>query len=254
MKAAWRRMTGLDLAVAVYAVGYLAWLLARSLGFAVSDVGVPAFHLAGLLVAWANWRNSRVAALDRRTRIAWQLLALGSVILWASGTAWMLYLATGNGDRYPDWIDYTVYLQYAAWMAGYLCFPGRRLPRSGLTRLRLDVALVVVAGFVIAGCFSFRLLFLDPGESTATAVVDSSLDWALFAMAGIGFLQKRDHEVRRAMLFLLASTWPTWPATGPCPACPNTTTATRWTRCGSWRGCCDGSRPARPGATTPPVG
>ena len=105
MKAAWRRMTGLDLAAAVYAVGYLAWLLARSLGAAVSGVGVPAFHLVGLLVAWANWRNSRVAALDRRTRLSWRLLALGSVILWASGTAWMLYLATGNGNRYPDWID-----------------------------------------------------------------------------------------------------------------------------------------------------
>jgi PAS domain S-box-containing protein len=207
VKAAWRRLTGLDLAVAVYAVGYLVWLIARSLGAAVSDVGVPAFHLAGPLVAWANWRNSRVAALDRRTRIAWRLLALGAVILWASGSAWMLYLATGNGDRYPTWIDQTVYLQYAAWMAGYLCFPGRRLPRSGLTRLRLDIALVVVAGFVIATSFSFRPLFLDPAESTVAAVVDSSLDWALFAMAGIAFLQKRDREIRRAMLLLLAASF-----------------------------------------------
>jgi PAS domain S-box-containing protein len=207
VKAAWRRITGVDLAVAVYGVGYLAWLLARSLGFAVSDVGVPAFHLAGLLVAWANWRNSRAAGLDSRTRTAWRLLALGSVILWASGSAWMLYLATGNGDRYPDWIDQTVYLQYAAWMAGYLCFPGRRLPRIGLTRLRLDIALVVVAGFVIAAYFSLRLLFLDPAESTVAAVVDSSLDWALFALAGIGVLQKRNREIRRAMLLLLGASF-----------------------------------------------
>jgi PAS domain S-box-containing protein len=207
MNSAWRRMTGVDLAVAIYAVAYFAWLLLRSLGVAVSDVGVPAFHLLGLLVAWANWQNSRATGLDRRTRIAWRLLALGSVILWASGSAWMVYVATGNLGRYPDWIDQTVYLQYAAWIAGFLCFPGRRLPRSGLTRLRLDVALVVVAGLVMAAYFSLRLIVLDPTESAVEAVAYSSLDWALFAMAGIGYLQKRDREIRRAMLLLLGASF-----------------------------------------------
>ena len=198
-------ITGMDVAAAIYIVAYLAWQLARWLGVAVPDVGVPAFHLLGLLVAWANWRNSRAAGLDRRTRLAWRLLALASIILWASGSAWTLFVASGKGDRFPGWIDQTVYLQYAAWITGYLCFPGRRLPRRGLTRFRLDVALVVVAGFVIAAYFSLRLLFLNPIGPAGTAVVDSVLDWALFALAGIGFLQKRDREIRRAMLFLLGA-------------------------------------------------
>ncbi len=205
MKGALGSITGVDLAAAIYAAVYFAWLAARSMGVAVPDVGGLAFYPLGLLVAWANWRNSRAEGLDRRTRIAWRLLALASMMLWGAGSAWTLSITTAGASRYPTWIGALALGRDVAAIAGYLCFPGRRLPRNSRTRFHLDAALVIVAGFVIACYFSLRPFLMDPAETTAVAVVGSSLDWALFAMAGIGFLQKRDPEIRRAMLLLLGA-------------------------------------------------
>lgn len=198
-------MTGVDRAAVVYAALYFAWLLARGLGLGVPDVGALVFFPLGLVVAWAAWRNSRVEGLDRRTRAAWRMLALASIILWASGSAWTLSFRLGEAYRDPAWIDTLAFVQYGVTIAGYLCFPPRKLPRSSSRRYHLDAALVVVAGFLFAAYFSLRLTILDPAEPAGQAAIEAAFDWALFAVAGIGVLQKRDPEIRRAMLFLLGS-------------------------------------------------
>jgi PAS domain S-box-containing protein len=196
-------LDGLDLAAAIYAAVYLVWLLARGLGLGGPDLAGVAFLPLGLIVGWANWRNSRAEGIDHRTRLAWQLLALASIMLWGAGSAWTLSITTGGGS--PAWVDSVTPGREVVLIAGYLCFPGRQLPRHGRTRFNLDAALVIVAGFVIAFYFSFRLFLIDPAETTALAIVESSLDWALFAVAGIGVLQKRDPEIRQAMLLLLGA-------------------------------------------------
>lgn len=205
MRAAFGRVSGIDLAAALYAAVYFAWLAAHQAGVAPPQIGDVAFYPLGLVVAWANWRNSRVEGLDGRTRAAWRLLALSALILWGTGSAWTLSISGSKAYPLPGWIDDLAYLQYGVTIAGYLAFPGGRLSTTDRTRFRFDVALVVVAGFVIAYYFSLRLVFLDHAESRVVAIADASLDWALFAVAGIGYLHKRDGEVRRAMLWLLAS-------------------------------------------------
>jgi PAS domain S-box-containing protein len=205
VKTALARITGVDLIAALYAIGFLLWLLARWLGVGPPGVGSVAFYPLGLIVAWANWRNSRAEGLDRRTRIAWQLLATASLVLWGAGSAWTLSLTTAGTNQYSAWIDAAVFGQDALAIAGYLCFPWRTLPQNSRMRFRFDAALVIVAGFVIASFFSLRLFLMDPAATTAAALVGSSLDWGLLAVAGVGMLQKRDHEIRRAMLLLVGA-------------------------------------------------
>ncbi len=206
MKAPLARWTGVDVAAAAYALVYCSWLLARAAGLAVPDIGGIVFDPLGLIVAWANWQNARAAGIDERTRTGWLLLAGAAIVLWVSGSVWTILLDTvGDAGRLSPWLDRAALGQDVLAIAGYLCFPRRKVPRSSVARLRLDAALVIVAGFVSAVYFSLRLLVRDPAESVMLAVIESSTDWALFAVAGIGFLDKRDAEIRRAMLLLLAA-------------------------------------------------
>jgi PAS domain S-box-containing protein len=200
-----RRLTGLDRVAAAYAAVYFAWMVARAFGYVVPFVGDVAFYPLGLAIAWVNWRNSRVALLDRRTRIAWRLLALAALILWVSGSTWTIWIAVVGANGYAAWIDRVAFAQYAMAIAGYLCFPGLAWPRKSLVRFTLDVALIVVAGLVIASYVGLRLLLHDPAESATLAIVESSLDWAMFVVAAVGCMQKRDQVIRRAMILLLAA-------------------------------------------------
>jgi PAS domain S-box-containing protein len=206
MSAIFRRLTGLDRAAAAYAAVYFAWMLAKTLGVGVpAIVGDVAFYPLGLVVAWVNWRNSRLGWLDRRTRIAWRLLALASLVLWVSGSVWTILITVVGPSDYASWTDRVAFGQYVLAIAAYLYFPERALPRKSAARFILDVALIAVAGFVIAFYVGLQLLLHDPTEPAYLAVVESSLDWALFVVAAVGCMRKRDQIIRRALILLLAS-------------------------------------------------
>jgi hypothetical protein len=61
------------------------------------------FFPLGVALAWACWQNSRVERIDRRTRLAWRLLAASSLALWVSGTLWV-QLPRFNIQP-PGWIE-----------------------------------------------------------------------------------------------------------------------------------------------------
>ena len=72
-------------------------------------------------------------------------------------------------------------------------------------RYFLDVALILVAGFVIASYLGLMLVFHGPAGTPTLAIVEISLDWALLAVAAVGCMQKRDPVTRRALTLLLVS-------------------------------------------------
>ena len=205
MIARFRRLAALDLIAIAYSVAYFACLGARAAGARVPVVLDVAFYPLGAVVAWASWRNSRFSWLDRRTRIAWRLLAVASAILWMSGSVWTAWISLWGADSYADWIDRVAFVHYAVVIAAIFCFPGRPLPRRSFPRFALDVGLLVVAGFVIAFHIGLRLLLLDPVETMPVAIVESALDWALFVVAAVGCMHKRSRVVRQVLFLLLAS-------------------------------------------------
>jgi signal transduction histidine kinase/CheY-like chemotaxis protein len=163
------------------------------------------FYPLGLAVAWANWRNSRIADLDRRTRLGWLLLALSAVSLWFSGTAWPGYLLFVRGESVPALDEPLELLQHLCALAGYLSFPGRSPSPGQRGRFVIDIALTVVAGFVLAFHLGLRdLLQTDPSVS-GFDLWRWAVDWALFVVAAVGFLQKRDATTRAVMGTLLAA-------------------------------------------------
>jgi PAS domain S-box-containing protein len=200
-----RRLGRLDRVAAGYALVYYAWLTAGAAGVAApAIVGDLAFFPLGLAIAWVNWRNSRIEGLDRRTRLAWRLLALAALVLWASGTAWSIMRALDAPPEAARNVDRIGFVQFALAIAGYLTFPARPFPRHGRIRFALDVALIAVAGFVIAFYMGLRLL-QDHAEPATLAILESSVDWALFVVAAVSCTQKRDRIIGRVLVLLLAS-------------------------------------------------
>src|SRR5512143_1140382 len=146
-----RRLPVADRIAALYVLLYVGWMVVRTAGSpATLVIGTAAFVPLGLAVAWANWRNARWRGLDSRTRLAWTLLALSSLCLWLSGTAWTLFLLARPGQAWPGWVEVLETSQNGLALAGYLAFPGQWPPRESRNRFLLDICLTAVAGFVLA--------------------------------------------------------------------------------------------------------
>jgi PAS domain S-box-containing protein len=207
MRLLGRRVHGVDVAASLYAAAFFAWLAIRTPGTSSAQfVGVAAFYPLGLAVAWADWRTSRVAGLDSRTRAAWMLLALSAFVLSVSGTAWDIYLRLVGPDLWPGWIDHLELAHGLLGVAAFLLFPGRTFDRRSRARVLLDAGLIVIAGFVLALYFGLRLWFTNlPGESIGWAITSPGVDWLAFVIAAIGSMQKRDRGTRVALLYFVAA-------------------------------------------------
>jgi PAS domain S-box-containing protein len=196
-----------DLVAAAYACAYAAWLLARTPGTPEAiAVGEIAFYPLGLAVAWAYWRNARFEGLDRRTRAAWQLLAASAALMWLSGTAWTLYLRLRGPADVPPWVDQLEYVQNLCLIAGCIAFPNTSPLRRSGGRYLVDLALTVVAGFVLALAFVVRVADRTDGVAILPLdVAGAAADWLQFVVLSIGFARKRDGRVRNSMGWLLGA-------------------------------------------------
>lgn len=194
-----------DLVALAYVLAFYGWLFTRTPGTALTArIGDLSFYPLGLAVGWACLRNARLAFLDRRTRLAWGALAAQSLLLWFIGISWPHLVQYFGPAAWPGWIGYMEVLQHLLLLAALLAFPGRQVPAHERTRFRLDVSLVLVAGFVLAFYFGLRVTLRKPPVGPMeVAVAQSVLDWILFAAGAVGLLQKRDETTRRVLAFLL---------------------------------------------------
>ncbi|MCX6543178.1 MAG: response regulator [Acidobacteria bacterium] len=195
-----------DHAAAVYAAAYFVWMLLRTPGTAATEIiSVFAFVPLGLAIGWACWRVGRVPALDRRTRLAWYLLSLSALSLWTTGNLWSLYLLVVNPQHSPAWLDIIEPLNSLLAIAAYLLFPTRTSKPGSRQRARLDVALIVVAGFVLAFHFGVRTMFSQAAPVWGYTVALMVVDWVMFVSAAVGVIQKRDATIRIVLAILLAA-------------------------------------------------
>jgi PAS domain S-box-containing protein len=205
---AWiRRLPLADRLAAAYALSYVLWMALRSPRTPGSVViGTLAFFPLGLAVAWACWRNSRTEDLDRRTRAAWLLLSLSFVSLWFSGTCWAVYTLFVPTGSWPSWVEDVEFLQHLLAISAYLSFPGRWPARGSRVRFLLDLSLTAFAAFVLAFTFGLRSELVAIRPFTWTFELTRwVVDWVLFVVLAVGFLQKADRTVRRTMGLLLAA-------------------------------------------------
>lgn len=206
MLRGFRRLPFADRFAIAYILLYLGWLALRTPGTRLSVIiGTLASYPLGLVVAWANFRNARVALLDRRTRVAWLLLGCSALSLWTSGSAWTFYLAFVAPEPWPAWVGHLEFAQHLFALGGYLAFPGAWPPANRRTRVLFDISMTVVAGFVLACLLGARAVLTQSGLVWGYTAISWGTDWVLFVVASVGVLQKRDVTTRKVMGFLLAA-------------------------------------------------
>jgi PAS domain S-box-containing protein len=195
-----------DAVAAAYACTFYAWLAVRPAGTPSSVlIGEVAFYPLGLALAWASWRNSRVASLDNRTRLAWRLLVGAYLALWISGTVWSFLLRISN-TAVPIWVDWLEIIQHVLALSAYFAFPDRPFAKGLDARFIADLGLTIIAGFVLAFDFVLRAAAVEPGtEAYAIALVGAFLDWLMFVVLTVGAARKRDAEARTTFGLLLAA-------------------------------------------------
>src|SRR6266545_2647042 len=95
-------------------------------------------------------RASRHRALDRRTRLAWRILAAAFACqLFANTVWWWLEAVQGGSPPFPSLADVGYLAFIPVLLGGLLAFPGRPVSRQERYKLALDTATVVAGGFMV---------------------------------------------------------------------------------------------------------
>lgn len=201
------RIRAVDYAMAAYALAFFAWTAIRTPGTPAAQlVGEAVFFPLGPAAAWAFWRNSRLPGIDARSRLAWQMLTLSAAMLGISGSAWSIYFHLGWEQNWPAWVDNLETADNLVAIAAIVIFPGRTFKGRDRTRFLLDAGLIVTAGLILAVYFGLRLYFHELSDESAwEAVRNNGIDWVVFALAGVGSVQKRNRPTRLALNFLVAA-------------------------------------------------
>lgn len=197
------RVSTVDVVAVAYAASFYLWLLFKTPGTAATElVGALAFYPLGLAVAWASWSNSRLPGIDRATRLAWRLFAAAALVLFVGGNASDLLSRLSGTETEPAWIGSFRVIHSAVLIAACLAFPARRFEGRSRARSLLDAALVVLAGLVVASYFGLKLWSRVPHyESIPVALSGHALDCAVFALAAVGSIRKRDRGSRVALVY-----------------------------------------------------
>jgi PAS domain S-box-containing protein len=202
-----RREFAADAAALAAALAYYGWLALRAPGTPTSVfVGEISFYPLGLLVGWMFLRNTRFTHLDRRTRAAWAILGAGALTLWLVGNTWPRVVVYFGVARYPGWVGLLEVVQHLLLIAAIAVFPGRSFEGRGRIRFLADVGLIAVAGFFLASYYGVRAAGrLSPASPPVVAFAQAVLDWAVFVVASIGVLHKRDATTRVVLGWLLVA-------------------------------------------------
>ncbi len=202
-----RREYTADYVALAYGLAYYVWLSLRTPGTDVTVLtGEYSFYPLGLAVGWMYLRNARLQDLDSRTRLAWAILGTGALTLWVIGNTWPRLVHYFGAAAYPGWVGIMEVVQHALLIVAILIFPGRTLTARDRTRFAADVALIAVAGFVLASHYGIRAAgAFSPANPPAVTLAQSVLDWAVFVVAAGGVLHKRDPITRGALLWILVA-------------------------------------------------
>lgn len=156
----------------LWTILHVVWLI-TGWGFQAQKVVIndlvwlPLTFLPALLC----WRASRHPALDRRTRWAWRLFALGYACFLTGNILWAYYEVVLGVQPFPTLADVAYLLAYPALLAGILCFPVP--PRAHGERLKfwLDVVTVLIGGGMVLWYFILEPIAMTQYNSVLEMVL-----------------------------------------------------------------------------------
>jgi hypothetical protein len=171
---AWSRDWGgaLVLGFGVFVLINLLWFIFQWGGEeykdAITDLAILPVELAAAGLAW---RTSTHAALDRRTRRAWRLIALGSFFFWVGGLFWTYYEVILHTNPFPSWADAGYLSFYPLVLWGLLSFPVAPHTKMDRVKFWLDIGMVLLSGGMVIWYFVLRPIALIAGTDLLTTLL-----------------------------------------------------------------------------------
>jgi diguanylate cyclase (GGDEF)-like protein/PAS domain S-box-containing protein len=145
--------------------------------------------------------------VDRRTKMAWRLVAMAVFVQAVGDTAWTYFEVVGRTTMWDRWSHAPQLLSTPLWLAAVLTFPRGVRSKADATRFTLDTMTVLAAAAMVIWHF-----VLDPLYAQATGPEDvaiytsyTALDLTTLVAAASLLLQDPGRTLRR-------SSW--WIATG----------------------------------------
>ncbi len=161
----------LTLAAALYTAAFLGWLWLAGAPQEPVDVVADAIFIPMLpLAALLAWRAGRRFHLDKRTRAAWRVVALG-LLLWGLGdNLWFLYEIVLHSDPFPSPADAAYLAGYPALFCGLLLFPSAPQSSGDRWKFVLDAGVIFAGAAVGIWYFGLRPITAGGGLDTATVL------------------------------------------------------------------------------------
>ena len=170
----------------------------------VSDLIAVVGPLAAVgALCYADYKSRK---LSTRLALAWRILALAS-LLYAIGEAIDLYQNLVDLDTFGSWSDAFFLSYYVVFIVGLFMLPSRRLERGELSKLMLEMGIVIIASAQIFWVFFFApslatisndITWLELTLTLAYPAMDLALLWVVTTL----FL-RQPHTAQQGPLLLL---------------------------------------------------
>ncbi len=191
-----------------YLLAYLIWAVVPEFGTAQRALVTQiAFIPTDLAAAVVCWMAAARADLDRRTRRAWQRVALALLLNWTVSCLVIYhnwFLGGQPGFVVADIVNLFV---YPVMLWGLLSFPIAPRTASERTRFWLDTGTVMLSGTMVVWYFVLRPIALDTtsGLLDITVAVAYPIGDLVLLFGSMAVLLRRPEETsRRALAFVAA--------------------------------------------------
>jgi signal transduction histidine kinase/DNA-binding response OmpR family regulator len=126
----------------------------------INDTFAMIFYFGAFLM---TFRASRNAALNRRTRRAWQICSLAHLCYFAGVVLWSYFELVQHTQPFPSWADAAYLSYYPLMLCGLLLFASKLQLAKERLKLSLDVGIVTLGGGML-----IWYLLLQPIMSAGT--------------------------------------------------------------------------------------
>jgi diguanylate cyclase (GGDEF)-like protein/PAS domain S-box-containing protein len=157
----------------------------------------------------ATWYAVEAArrTVDRRTRMAWRLVAMATFVLATGDIGWTYFEVVGRTTMWDRWSHTPQLLSTPLWLAAVLTFPRGVRSKADATRFTLDTLTVLAAAAMVIWHFILDPLLTSGASPHDIAIYTTytALDLITLVAAASLLLQDPGRTLRR-------SSW--WLATG----------------------------------------
>ncbi len=172
-----------------------------------ANILLPVYNL--LATVSLLWAAFRLRHYSREYAAGWLLLGCAQFSWFLGDVAYAIHMGVaGNAANLPSIADFFYLLCYPLFVAGFLTFPAPRPTRTELLKIVLQVAIIVIAAFLILWNFLIGPVILQTGVGNPLLLWISTaypLGDLLLLLSVTLLILRRQDDLWMGPMYLIAS-------------------------------------------------